>query len=194
MQSLEAATVPSGLNAGLADVTGAGAIGLFLGDGVMPIPQKLVNKILALEYVEMRLLLPESWLYEENGTHCCDKRDRSKKPEIRSIFPWLQSFSAMVGVLASRYPHKTEKKLNDVIAENQILTRRIAELEKEQEGTSQKVGQLKEENHQLREKHDNLERELDTRIVLAPVPPFYCITTRITGRTVSIVLLSSWWV
>ena len=106
VQSLEAATVPSGLNAGLADVTGAGAIGLFLGDGVMPIPQKLVNKILALEYVEMRLLLPESWLYEENGTHCCDKRDRSKKPENRSIFPWLQSFSAMVGVLASRYSHK----------------------------------------------------------------------------------------
>ena len=60
-----------------------------------------------------------------------------------------------------------EKKLNDVIAENQLLTRRIAQLEKD---TNQKVGQLKEE---LREKHDNLERELDTRIVPAPVPPFY---------------------
>ena len=80
VQSLQAATVPSGLNAGSADVTGAGAIRLFLGDGVMPIPQKLFNKILALEYVEMRLLLPESWLYEENVTHCCDKRNRSKKP------------------------------------------------------------------------------------------------------------------
>ena len=73
-----------------------------------------------------------------------------------------------------------EKKLNDVITvneaikdENKLLTRRIAQLEKEQEGTSQKVGQLKEENHQLREKQDNLERELDTRIVPAPVPPFY---------------------
>ena len=73
-----------------------------------------------------------------------------------------------------------EKKLNEVIAENKaikngnkLLTRRIARLEKEQEGTSQKVGQLKEE---LREKYENLERELDTRIVPAPVPPFYFST------------------
>ena len=45
-----------------------------------------------------------------------------------------------------------EKKLNDVIAENK---------------------QLKEKVHLLEEKHDNLESELDTRIVPAPVPPFY---------------------
>ena len=45
-----------------------------------------------------------------------------------------------------------EKKLNDVIAVNK---------------------QLKEKVHLLEEKHDNLERELDTRIVPAPVPPFY---------------------
>ena len=74
-----------------------------------------------------------------------------------------------------------EKKLNEVIAvneaikdENKLLTRRIAQLEKD---NKQHVGQLKEENHQLREKHDNLERELDTRIVTAPVPPFYFTIT-----------------
>ena len=59
-----------------------------------------------------------------------------------------------------------EKKLNEVITENQLLTRRIAQLEKEQEDMKQKVCQIEE-------KHDNLERELDTRIVPAPVPPFY---------------------
>ena len=77
-----------------------------------------------------------------------------------------------------------EKKLNDVIAENKAeveaihaenqsvkvenarLTKRITELEKKQEGTEQKA-------RQIEEKHDNLERELDTRIVPAPVPPFY---------------------
>ena len=77
-----------------------------------------------------------------------------------------------------------EKKLNEFIAENKAeveaihaenqsvkaenerLTKRITELEKEQEGTKQKA-------RQIEEKHDNLERELDTRIVPAPVPPFY---------------------
>ena len=73
-----------------------------------------------------------------------------------------------------------EKKLNDVIteneairaenqsvkAENERLTKRITELEKKQEGTEQKA-------RQIEEKHDNLERELDTRIIPAPVPPFY---------------------
>ena len=44
-------------------------------------------------------------------------------------------------------------------AENKILTKRIAQLER-------KV-------RLVEEKHDNLERELDTRIVPAPVPPFY---------------------
>ena len=66
-----------------------------------------------------------------------------------------------------------EKKLNEVIAENEaikaenkLLTKRITELEEKQEGTEQKA-------RQIEEKHDNLERELDTRIVPAPVPPFY---------------------
>ena len=45
-----------------------------------------------------------------------------------------------------------EKKMNEVIAEHK---------------------QLKEKVHLLEEKHENLESELDTRIVPAPVPPFY---------------------
>ena len=53
-----------------------------------------------------------------------------------------------------------------VKAENERLTKRITELEKKHEGTEQKA-------RQIEDKHDNLERELDTRIVPAPVPPFY---------------------
>ena len=98
MPMLAAAPQPAPTNA-------ADCFGLYLGDGVMPIPQKLVNKIVALEYIEMKQLLPESWLFEDNA-HCCDKRDRPKKPEITNIFSWLHCYSALVGVLASRYPHK----------------------------------------------------------------------------------------
>ena len=59
--------------------------------------------------------------------------------------------------------HATNRSVK---AENERLTKRITELEKEQEGTEQKA-------RQIEEKHDNLERELDTRIVPAPIPPFY---------------------
>ena len=66
-----------------------------------------------------------------------------------------------------------EKKLNDVIAvngaikdENKLLTRRIAEFEKKHEDT-------KLENHQLKDKIDKLEREVELRFVLAPTIPFY---------------------
>ena len=36
--------------------------GLYLGHGVMPLPQRLLAKILNLEFVEMQDLLPEAWL------------------------------------------------------------------------------------------------------------------------------------
>ena len=52
-----------------------------------------------------------------------------------------------------------ERKLNEVIAENKAI--------------KDENEQLKEKVHLLEEKHDNLVRELDTRIVPAPVPPFY---------------------
>ena len=80
-----------------------------------------------------------------------------------------------------------EKKLNDVITENQLIKAEIQVLRIENGATKALVGaisadnqdlkteneQLKEKVHQLEEKHDNLERELNTRIVPAPVPPFY---------------------
>ena len=34
---------------------------VFMGDGMMPIPQKLINRILKLEFIEMQELLPENW-------------------------------------------------------------------------------------------------------------------------------------
>ena len=57
----------------------------------------------------------------------------------------------------------TSAKFEAISAENELLTKRITELEKEQEKMAR----------QIEEKHHNLERELDTRIVPAPVPPFY---------------------
>ena len=47
--------------------------GLYLGHGVMPLPQRLLTKILNLEFVEMQDLLPEAWLAltDDEAVKCC---------------------------------------------------------------------------------------------------------------------------
>ena len=76
---------------------------LYLGTGVVPIPSSLVKKIWALDYVEMAHLLPEAWLLDEidqHSGHCCDKRYKQRRMDVKSIFTWLQSFGTLVSVLA----------------------------------------------------------------------------------------------
>ena len=85
--------------------------GLFLGDGVLPLPQKLMKRILALEFVEMRELLPEEWLgaWEEGHNaeqHCCNSANRRRKPPVTNIFTWLQGYASLVGTLATAHPDK----------------------------------------------------------------------------------------
>ena len=86
--------------------------GLFLGDGVLPLPQKLMKKIRALEFIEMRELLPEEWLgsLEEGDSadqhNCCNSASRKRKPPITNIFSWMQGYASLVGALATVYPAK----------------------------------------------------------------------------------------
>ena len=47
--------------------------GMYLGDGVMPLPQRLVKKILELQFVEMFELQPEAWLMESLEEDCTAK-------------------------------------------------------------------------------------------------------------------------
>ena len=39
--------------------------GLFMGEGLIPLPPKLVQYMVGLEFVEMAELMPEAWLFEE---------------------------------------------------------------------------------------------------------------------------------
>lgn len=86
--------------------------GLFLGDGVLPLPQKLMKKIRALEFIEMRELLPEEWLGSledgDNAEHhsCCNSASRKRKPPVTNIFSWMQGYASLVGALATVYPAK----------------------------------------------------------------------------------------
>jgi len=60
---------------------------LYLGDGVVPVPPRLMKKIWVLE---MWQLLPEAWVMNDDAglsTHCCsDKRlSAVKRPEVKTI-------------------------------------------------------------------------------------------------------------
>ena len=80
--------------------------GMFLGEGLVPLPAKLVQRIICLEFVEMAELLPESWLAAESSNV-----EVSGHAKVVSIFPkqhrapvtdmlvWVQCFSAMAGVV-----------------------------------------------------------------------------------------------
>ena len=117
----------TGLAAGIASVAGstvstqaansgplvAVPAGMFLGEGLVPLPAKLVQRIIGLEYVEMYELLPESWLAADGSD-----TNNSGQPKAVSIFPkcrralitdvlmWVQCFSALVGALSTKFPGK----------------------------------------------------------------------------------------
>jgi hypothetical protein len=82
--------------------------GLYLGHGVMPLPQQLQTKILNLEFIEMQDLLPEAWLAltEDEGTKCCHGSGTGQKrhPPVTNIFTWLQGFASLVSALSTKYP------------------------------------------------------------------------------------------
>ena len=66
---------------------------------------ELPQKILDLEYIDMAELLPDFWDTEEDGTSCCSHSHRSSlKCPITNILMWLECHSALVSVLATRYP------------------------------------------------------------------------------------------
>ena len=79
--------------------------GSYLGEGLLPVPDKLVQKILKLEFVEMRDLMPESWMREEEeATKPILTMPRRKLAPVTDVLLWLQCYAALVGVLSKGYP------------------------------------------------------------------------------------------
>ncbi len=85
--------------------------GMFLADGFIPLPMRLVQRILALEFVEMADLLPEAWLSEVTEPEgasgkCCGASilPKRRRAPVTDILTWAQCFASLVGVLSTRYP------------------------------------------------------------------------------------------
>ena len=79
--------------------------GVCMGDGLSPVPAKLVAKIRRGEFVEMGELLPEFNVgsREEHGTSRADVRPRRSR-SVTDILTWLQCYGMYVSVLAPSQP------------------------------------------------------------------------------------------
>ena len=87
--------------------------GMFLGEGLVPLPAKLVQRISNLEFVEMYELLPESWLVTEGNEGASSGQAKAvclfpkrRKAPVMDALVWVQCFAAMAGVLSTKYPTK----------------------------------------------------------------------------------------
>ena len=69
------------------------------------LPPKLIKRIMDLEYIDMRELLPDFWGTTEENTPCCShNRCNSRKRPITDILMWLECYSSLVSVLATQHP------------------------------------------------------------------------------------------
>ena len=75
--------------------------GSFMVEGLLPVAEKLAQKIIRLEFIEMRELMTETWLLdEEEASRNTLAWPRRKAAPVTDILLWLSCYSAMVGVLS----------------------------------------------------------------------------------------------
>ena len=83
-------------------VPGAGA---YVGDGMPPVPAKLVLKIRRWEFMEMGVLLPEFRVgHKEVEVESVKERRGRQARKVMDIFSWLQCYATYVAVLAPYEP------------------------------------------------------------------------------------------
>ena len=78
--------------------------GVYVGDGLVPVPAKLAARIREGNFIDMGELLPEFWCHtrEEDGQKPDMKTRRNRK--VTDIFTWLQCYGTYVSVRAASNP------------------------------------------------------------------------------------------
>ncbi len=74
--------------------------GVFVGEGRMPVPRKVEEKIWKWEFVDMNELLPECYGTSSEGKASLGGREARA---VSDIFTWIQCFS-VVSVQSLRHP------------------------------------------------------------------------------------------
>ena len=80
------------------------SVGVYVGEGLPPVPSKLAEKISRWEFVEMSEMLPEFWTQlkptEGEGKPAQARRRR----QVTEMFTWVQCFCTYVSVLSGKHP------------------------------------------------------------------------------------------
>ena len=63
------------------------------------IPQKIIQRILKAEYVDMRELLPDAWDMEDQSGGCCHNKPPKRRGLITNISRWTECYASMVSVI-----------------------------------------------------------------------------------------------
>ena len=95
-------TDPTVLLPGTSPGPPSAAPGTHIGEGLPPVPARLVARILRHEFVEMHELLPEFWHDQKDGGKTSDKAKAKKRALDLTV--WLQCFAVYVGVLGPKFP------------------------------------------------------------------------------------------
>jgi len=82
------------------------AEGVYVGDGIPPVPAKLARRIERGEFVEMGDLLPEFWAGPREDDMEGNRREAKgrKSRKMTEIFTWLQSYASYVSVRTAKAP------------------------------------------------------------------------------------------
>ena len=96
-----------GADPGLAGMSSRSAhgAGVFMGEGLPPVPGRLVERIRRWEFIEMFELLPELLADQRGGEGGAKQTSRAKgRKRVQEIGVWLQCFAVFVGVVVKFVP------------------------------------------------------------------------------------------
>ena len=106
---------PAGNQATTKEVTGGDTSPFTLGEGLPPVPAKLVNKIRRGEYVDMADLLRDNMELErrrdtrEASSNAFGLNQQPNRREVPHLLSWVQCFRMYAAVLCSSYPEKVQE-------------------------------------------------------------------------------------
>jgi hypothetical protein len=81
----------------------AGAV-LWIGPGLPPVPNKLVVRIQAGEFIDMAEFLPDRLGINTTPSKDDKQATKQKRRQVTNILDWIQYFSIYVAVLTQKHP------------------------------------------------------------------------------------------
>ena len=83
--------------------------GVYIGEGLPPVPQKLAERIRRWEFIDMAELLPEFWgltpsAKEPEGKPNPQQTAGRRPRRVTDIASWIQCFAVYVGIMAGSSP------------------------------------------------------------------------------------------